>query len=193
MRSKFIFFVFFFLTLTLAQTIHAEESDYPESAAERRRKGFGSVLGEDKDGGVTVFGKSMSGSKENKGDAKSTTSWWSRNKTDDAKSTKTVAQSNNNCLWQAALDSVQFMPILVSDSSGGVLSTDWYEDADLPNERYKFNILIKSNKIQPSSLHVSAFKQTLKEGRWKDVKVSSAVASEMKNKILSKAKQLNQK
>jgi hypothetical protein len=95
----------------------------------------------------------------------------------------------NPYLWQAALEAVEFMPLLVSDSAGGVVSTDWYEDASYKNERYKFNILIKSMKLEKSFLKVVAFKQIYKDGRWQDVRVNPEVANTMKDQIFSRAKQ----
>ena len=194
MQSRLVSFIFLILIICSTEFVYSEPSQYPESAEERRRKGFGSVVGKDKEGGWTIFGKSMGKSKKTAQNAQTTntknTSTTSKSQTKKSTTTTNTTTAPNPYLWQAAIDSVQLMPIVVSDSSGGVLSTDWYEDVDFPTERYKFNILIKSNEFRADSLHVSAFKQTFIEGRWKDVKVSSKVASEMEDKIFSKAKKL---
>jgi hypothetical protein len=189
MKTKFLFFIFFCLTIYLTQPLYAEESQYPESADERRDKGFGSIFGKNKNTGqFTVFGKSIGGESKqdeqnNQQDVKQT----------QKKSKTTTLNTSHNYLWQSALESIQFMPILVSDSNGGVLSTDWYENSDFPTERYKFNILIKSQKLKAKSLHVNAFKQVYEDGRWKDTKVSPSVADEMKDKILSTAQEMSKK
>lgn len=196
MKLNFLFFICFCLVTFSVQPVYSESSDYPESARERRREGFGSILGRDEDiGGVTIFGKTL-GKSNNDQQAKTQ----AKNDTSSSKSTtkksnasysnKKSSKNINSYLWQAALSSVQSMPILVSDSSGGVLSTDWYEDSEIPDERYKFNILINTNEIGDNALNVTSFKQKFEDGKWRDVKVNSEVAKTMKNKIFSKAKEL---
>jgi hypothetical protein len=151
-----------------------------DEVRETRKKEIGSVLNRDKSSeGFTIFGKTIGGS--------------------EAKKPTPIKESDqmahilpvlvNPYLWQAALEAVEFMPLLVSDSAGGVISTDWYEDTSYKNERYKFNILIKSMKLEKSALKVVAFKQIYKDARWQDVKINSAVASGMKDDIFSRAQQ----
>jgi hypothetical protein len=155
----------------------AKARDFPKSIDEQKREELGSVISKDKEtGNVTVFGKSLFGSS---------------NKEQEAKPEGGMAHIMpvlvDTYLWQASLEAVQFMPLLVSDSSGGAISTDWYEDANFQNERYKFNILIKSKKLINDSVAVSAFKQIYVDSRWKDVKANPAIAEEMKKKILIRA------
>lgn len=109
-------------------------------------------------------------------------------------------QTQNNTsaktyLWQASLDAISFMPIAVSDSYGGVISTDWYEDANNPSEKFKVNILIKSSTLKAQSLEVKVFKKVLHDKNWHDVppndKTSLNLASSIKDKILIKAKGLS--
>ena len=194
MKLNFLFFSFLCLMIYSVQPVYGESSEYPESARERRREGFGSVLGRDKDtGGVTIFGKTFGKSKDDKkveGSSKTNTSS-SKSSASKSDSNSDGTKDINNYLWQAALYSVQSMPILVSDSSGGVLSTDWYEDSEFSDDRYKFNILIRKSETGENALGVTAFKQQFEDNKWKDVKVSSKVARTMKNKIFSKAKELS--
>ncbi|NRA73644.1 MAG: DUF3576 domain-containing protein [Rickettsiales bacterium] len=194
MKSKFLFFICF-LVICTTQPVYSESDDgYPETARERRRKGFGSVLGRDKDSGaVTIFGKTIGGEKKNEQSANQK----------GKESTKPVrsrasrlgykgrgVRKMSSYLWQAALEFVQSMPILVTDSSSGLISTDWHEKLDSPNERYKFNILVRLDAMNAKDLNVTAFKQKLEEGNWKDMKVDPEVANKMRNKIFSKAKEL---
>jgi hypothetical protein len=173
---------FALLISVLSLTAISNADNHPlsprDEIREERKREIGSVLNRDKDsGGFTIFGKSIGGSE----------------KPAPAKESDQMAHILpvlvNPYLWQAALEAVEFMPLLVSDSAGGVVSTDWYEDAGYKNERYKFNILIKSMKLEKSALKVVAFKQIYKDARWQDVKVNSAVAAEMRDNIFSKAQQ----
>lgn len=180
MNSKPILFALLIsvLSLTGISNAHNHPLSPRDEVRETRKKEIGSVLNRDKNSeGFTLFGKSRGGSE----------------KPAPAKESDQMAHILpvliNPYLWQAALEAVEFMPLLVSDSAGGVVSTDWYEDTNYKNERYKFNILIKSMKLEKSALKVVAFKQIYKDTRWQDVKVNASVASEMKDNIFSRAQQ----
>ena len=41
----------------------------------------------------------------------------------------------NGYLWQAALDTVSFAPLLQADANSGVIITDWYANPKAPGER----------------------------------------------------------
>ena len=38
----------------------------------------------------------------------------------------------NSYLWRASLEAVSFMPLLQTDSNGGVIVTDWYSNPNNP-------------------------------------------------------------
>jgi len=181
MKFKFVRIAIIFIAASFFTNLmpinRATAGDFPESTEERRAKRFGSILDRDKETGkVTIFGKSI-GKYKKAAQARGTKS-----------SKRPIQSAKRACLWRAALNSVREMPILVSDSNSGVISTDWYEDSDFPNERYKFNILV--GQEGGASLHVTAFKQIHKNGEWRDAKVRPAVGNKMKDKIVSRAKEL---
>ena len=43
----------------------------------------------------------------------------------------------NSYLWRATLDTLSFMPLLQTDSNGGVVVTDWYVNPQVPTERMR--------------------------------------------------------
>ena len=43
----------------------------------------------------------------------------------------------NSYLWRASLDTLSFMPLLQTDSNGGVIVSDWYANPKNPGERVK--------------------------------------------------------
>ena len=63
----------------------------------------------------------------------------------------------NQYLWQAALNTLSFMPLASADSNGGVIITDWYEDPNYPGERYKVNAIINSTDLRVESLKLTVF------------------------------------
>jgi hypothetical protein len=96
----------------------------------------------------------------------------------------------NSYLWRAALDTTSFMPIASADPFGGVILTDWYENPDVPGERFKLNIYILDKTLRADGIRVSVFKQHFEGKTWRDVKVSDAMGTQIENAILTRAREL---
>ena len=47
----------------------------------------------------------------------------------------------NSLLWRI-LDTISFMPLDEADPYGGIIMTEWYNNPNNPNERYKITIYI---------------------------------------------------
>lgn len=86
-------------------------------------------------------------------------------------------------LFKASVETLSFMPLLSADAKSGVVLTDWYALPEDTTVRYKVNVLINKDK----SLNVSAFKQALDKGQWKDTTVSPEFSEAVRQKILAKA------
>ncbi len=143
-----------------------KKAEYPKSPDDIRRNRAGSLLG---DNGIALFG----------------------GKKTDAESTSGNAGIGvNSYLWRAALDTLAFMPFASADPFGGVIITDWYEDAQAKGERFKVNILILSKNLRSDSLKITVFKQQLKSGIWRDEQVNGKIAGDLENKILTRAREL---
>ncbi|MCX7864642.1 MAG: DUF3576 domain-containing protein, partial [Novosphingobium sp.] len=54
----------------------------------------------------------------------------------------------NSYLWRASLDALSFMPLLQTDSSGGVIVTDWYTNPRNPGERIKLTVTILDQDLR---------------------------------------------
>ncbi len=95
----------------------------------------------------------------------------------------------NTYLWRAALDTVVFMPIEVADKPSGVIQTDWYEDRERPNERFKMNVFIVSDRLQPEGVRVGIFRETRRRlGQdWEQAAVSPSQADELRAIIADRA------
>lgn len=98
----------------------------------------------------------------------------------------------NGFLWRAALDTVAFMPVASADPFGGVILTDWYENAEAPGERFKLNVYILDRQLRADGVRVAVFKQSRekKSGAWRDAAVPAQMATEMENAILTRAREL---
>lgn len=168
--KKILTFASIFFLLPISVFAAEGESSYPKTARKERWENFGSVVGGD--GGITVY--------DSNPNAQSVI----------GKKAPVGTMNVNPYLWQASVDIVSFMPIQVSDSSGGVISTDWYEDPDYPGIRYRVNILVKAVELKATNLKVTVFKQEMKDGNWREVKPNSEIGEDLEEKILTKAREL---
>ncbi len=112
-----------------------------------------------------------------------------RPKTDIAASQVTTI-GVNSYLWRASLDALSFMPLVQTDSSGGVIVTDWYVNPQTPDERVKLTISILDRDLRADALRVAASRQVAQNGQWVDAPVRAATVQKMESIILTKARDL---
>jgi hypothetical protein len=96
----------------------------------------------------------------------------------------------NAYLWRAALDTLSFMPLLQSDSNGGVIVTDWYANPAQPAERMKLTVTILDQELRADALKVAASRQVNSGGQWLDQPVQAATVQRLEDVILNKARDL---
>ncbi len=96
----------------------------------------------------------------------------------------------NAYLWRAALDTVSFMPLLQTDSNGGVIVTDWYVNPSASNERMKLTVTILDRDLRADAVRVAASRQLLTSGQWIDAPVQAATVQKLEDVILTKARDL---
>ena len=92
--------------------------------------------------------------------------------------------------FEVALNQFSIMPLLSVDRVGGVIITDWFSTSSNINERVKFNIIIKDEKMLAESLDIIMFKEVLNESMWKQVLPNSNTTVKIKEVILEKARRL---
>ena len=96
----------------------------------------------------------------------------------------------NAYLWRASLDALSFMPMLQTDSAGGVIVTDWYANPCNPGERVKVSVTILDRDLRADALRVSASRQVAQGGGWVDAPVKAATVQRLEDIILTKARDL---
>lgn len=96
----------------------------------------------------------------------------------------------NSYLWRASLDSVSFMPLLQSDSAGGVIITDWYINPKTPTERVKISIMILDQNLRADALKVTAVREVAQGGGWAPAPVQAATVQKLEDIILTRARDL---
>jgi hypothetical protein len=117
------------------------------------------------------------------------------NKKDDVRArdlaaSKTTTIGVNAYLWQASLDTVSFMPLLQTDSNGGVIVTDWYVNPAVQTERMKLTVSILDQDLRADALRVAASRQVLQNGQWIDAPVAAATVQKLEDIILTRARDL---
>jgi len=65
--------------------------------------------------------------------------------------------ASSNPLWKAALDTIDFMPLVSANYSGGIIITDWYTDSSTPDESIKLTIRFLTNEIRADALDIKVF------------------------------------
>ena len=96
----------------------------------------------------------------------------------------------NAYLWRASLETLSFMPLLQTDSNGGVIVTDWYASPTAPNERMKLTVSILDQDLRADALRVAASRQVNQSGAWVDAPVAAATVQKLEDIILTRARDL---
>ena len=96
----------------------------------------------------------------------------------------------NSYLWRASLEALSFMPLLQTDSNGGVIVTDWYVSPKDPNERVKVSVTILDQDLRADALRVAYTRQVMTNGTWMAAPVQAATVQKLEDIILTKARDL---
>jgi hypothetical protein len=96
----------------------------------------------------------------------------------------------NSYLWRASLEALSFMPLLQTDSNGGVIVTDWYANPRNPGERVKVTVTILDQDLRADALRIAASRQVSQSGGWVDAPVQAATVQRLEDIILTKARDL---
>jgi len=99
----------------------------------------------------------------------------------------------NSYLWRAALDTLSFMPLLQTDSNGGVILTDWFINPKTPGERMKLTVTILDQDLRADALRVAASRQVQQNGQWVDAPVAAATTQKLEDMILTHARDLRRR
>lgn len=108
----------------------------------------------------------------------------------DLAASKVTTIGVNAYLWRASLDTLSFMPLVQTDSSGGVIVTDWYANPDAAGERMKVTVTILDQDLRADALRVAASRQVSQNGQWVEVPVQAATVQKLEEIILTKARDL---
>ena len=71
----------------------------------------------------------------------------------------TVNFATSNVLWRATLKSLDFLPLINADYTGGIIIYDWYSQANNPKEQIKISVQFLSDELRSDSVKITAHKK----------------------------------
>lgn len=106
-------------------------------------------------------------------------------------SNTTYEFASSNVLWRATLKSLDFLPIINADYSGGIIIYDWYSEDLNSKEQIKVSIKFLSNEVRSDSIQVNVHKKTCENiNNCIILKLENKFSSEIKDKILLTARSM---
>lgn len=96
----------------------------------------------------------------------------------------------NPYLWQASLNKLSFMPLASTDSTGGIIVTEWANMDGISSEQFKITVHILCKDLRADGVKVVVFKRILENGKWVDVSADKRLADEIEKAILIQAREL---
>ena len=97
----------------------------------------------------------------------------------------------SNVLWRATLKSLDFLPLLNADYSGGVIIYDWYSQNNNPKEQIKISVQFLNNELRSDSVKIIAHKKICDSSdRCSNSTLDQNFANSVKENIIASARAL---
>jgi hypothetical protein len=99
--------------------------------------------------------------------------------------------ASSNVLWRATLKSLDFLPLLNADYSGGVIIYDWYSQTNNPKEQIKISVQFLNNELRSDSIKIIAHKKICETTeRCSNSTLDQNFANSIKDSIITSARTL---
>jgi len=96
--------------------------------------------------------------------------------------------ASSNPMWRATLEILDFLPLSNVDYSGGIITTDWYNEGTASDESIKITVRFLTNEIRSDGIKIIVHKKKCSiQQKCVVKKISSALESELQVAILKKA------
>ena len=106
------------------------------------------------------------------------------------RSSTTFEFSTSNVLWRATLQSLDFLPLVNADYSGGVIIYDWYSNEN-SNEQIKVTVRFLNNELRSDSVKITAHKKICDSSdRCSNSTLDQNFANSVKENIIASARAL---
>ena len=99
--------------------------------------------------------------------------------------------STSNVLWRATLKSLDFLPLMNADYTGGVIIYDWYSQANNPKEQIKISVQFLSDELRSDSIKITAHKKICDNAdRCSNSAIDQNFSNSIKENIITAARTL---
>jgi hypothetical protein len=99
--------------------------------------------------------------------------------------------ASSNVLWRATLKSLDFLPLINADYSGGVIIYDWYSQSNNPKEQIKISVQFLNNELRSDSIKITAHKKICDNAdRCSNSTLDQNFANSIKENIIASARTL---
>ena len=96
--------------------------------------------------------------------------------------------ASSNPMWRATLEILDFLPLANVDYSGGIITTDWYNEGTSSDESIKITVRFLTNEIRSDGLKIIVHKKRCNiQQKCTVKKISSTLEQELQIAILKKA------
>ena len=104
-------------------------------------------------------------------------------------SSTTFEFASSNVLWRATLKSLDFLPLLNADYSGGIIIYDWYSQTNNPKEQIKISVQFLNNELRSDSVKITAHKKICETAeRCSNSTLDQNFANSVKESIIASAR-----
>ena len=110
----------------------------------------------------------------------------------DSSQTTTYSFATSNVLWRATLKSLDFLPLVNADYSGGIIITDWYFNETNSQEQIKLTIRFLNNEVRSDSIEIVAHKKICSQNNsdCKIIKLDNSFSQKVKESIMTSARSI---
>ena len=96
--------------------------------------------------------------------------------------------ASSNPMWRATLEILDFLPLANVDYSGGIITTDWYNEGTASDDSIKITVRFLTNEIRSDGIRIIVHKKICNINQKCTVKkISSVLENELQVAILKKA------
>lgn len=107
------------------------------------------------------------------------------------KTSNTFDFATSNVLWRATLKSLDFLPLINADYTGGVIIYDWYSQTNNPKEQIKISVQFLNNELRADSIKITAHKKICESiDRCTNSALDQNFANSIKESIIASARTL---
>ena len=99
--------------------------------------------------------------------------------------------ASSNVLWRATIKTLDFLPLVNTDYSGGIIIYDWFSQTNNPKEQIKISVQFLSNELRSDSIKITAHKKICESvDRCSNSTLDQNFANSIKESIITSARTL---